>query len=395
MSFYEEPSFFIILIAAAIPAVILGCLEKPLKRYGFAVSVVFLLLLFSKDWRGFACLVGYIALAGAVTFTTLRFMRRAGSCNRAHRWVGLACLVVPLALYKVSQVFDGNLLGFIGISYITFKAIQVFLEVQDGIIEDMKVFDYLYFLIFFPVFTSGPIDRSRRFIEEINTPLARESYLDLLGRGILLLFIGAVYKVVLATVANGYYTPQVFGNEPFGIALLGAIGDSYAYGFYLFFDFAGYCLMAMGASAILGVHAPRNFHAPFIAIDIKDFWNRWNITLSFWLRDFVFMRFTRWTTKRKLLGTRLNRACCGYIVNMGLMGLWHGITLDYVLYGLYHGFLLAANDVYQKKSKFYRQHKNSRVYKALSWFVCLNAIMLGFALFSGQVSLIVGGFIHG
>ncbi|MEG0072147.1 MAG: D-alanyl-lipoteichoic acid biosynthesis protein DltB [Raoultibacter sp.] len=395
MSFYEEPSFFIFLAFAAIPAFIRGYLEKPLKRYGFVVSVCFLLLLFAREPVALACLVGYVALSAAVTFCLLSQVRKEGSCDARHRWVGIVCLATPLALYKISEVFSASLLGFIGISYITFKAIQVFLEVGDGVIEKMNLFDYVYFLVFFPVFTSGPIDRSQRFIDDINTVLPREKYLDLFGRGLLLLLLGAVYKVVLATVANGFYTPQASGGDPVGISLLCAIGDSYAYGFYLFFDFAGYSLMAMGAGALLGVHVPRNFRAPFAAIDIKDFWNRWHITLSFWLRDFVFMRFSFWATKEKLLGTRLSRACCGYIVDMGLMGLWHGITLDYVVYGLYHGMLLAANDVYQKKSRFYRKHKDGRLYKALSWFMCLNAVMFGFALFSGQITLILGGFIHG
>ena len=155
---------------------------------------------------------------------------------------------------------------------------------------------------------------------------------------------------------------------------------------YLFFDFAGYSLMAIGVGAAFGVKVPANFRAPFISVDIKDFWNRWHITLSFWLRDFVFMRVVRIIRKRKLIKSRLTCSCVGYMCNMGLMGFWHGITPNYIAYGLYHGVLLAVNEVYQK-SGFYKKHKDSRVYKVCSWAITMNLVFFGFALFSGQVPL--------
>ena len=170
---------------------------------------------------------------------------------------------------------------------------------------------------------------------------------------------------------------------------------AYVYALYLFFDFAGYSLMAMGASYCFGIATPRNFRAPFVAVDIKDFWNRWHITLSTWLRDFVFMRFTRMATKRKLFSNRVQTACAGYLVNMLLMGAWHGLTADYLAYGLYHGVLLAATEVYQKRSKFYKRNRKKAWYKVLSWFITLQLVVAGFALFSGQALDIVERIIHG
>ncbi len=152
-------------------------------------------------------------------------------------------------------------------------------------------------------------------------------------------------------------------------------------------------------------------------MDIKDFWNRWHITLSTWLRDFVFMRFVRMATKRKLFANRIQTACAGYLVDMLLMGAWHGLTPDYLAYGAYHGLLLAATEVYQKRSAFHKRkltpdylaygayhglllaatevyqkrsafHKRNRKrgwYRALSWLVTLQLVIFGFALFSGQV----------
>ena len=283
-------------------------------------------------------------------------------------------------------MFDQNLLGFMGVSYITFKALQVLFEVRDGVIEELGLFDYLYFLLFFPVFTSGRIDRSRRFAEDARKVRSCDEYAGLLARGILLLLVGLVYTFVIAVWLHRFYAPTAWGTGPFLAELGVQVRTAYVYGLYLFFDFAGYSLMAMGASYCFGIRTPRNFRAPFAAVDIKDFWNRWNITLSFWLRDFVFMRFVRMATKRKLFSSRLQTACAAYMVDMALMGAWHGLTVDYLAYGIYHGVLLAVTEVYQKRSSFHKRHRKEGWYKVASWFVTLQLVVLGFALFSGQVS---------
>ena len=153
--------------------------------------------------------------------------------------------------------------------------------------------------------------------------------------------------------------------------------------------------MAMGVGAALGVRVPTNFRRPFLSVDIKDFWNRWHITLSFWLRDFVFMRLSRAFRKRKVFKSRLTTACTSYIINMGVMGFWHGLTPDYIAYGFYHGLLLAACELFQKKSKFYKAHREARWFKVVSWAITMVAVFFGFAIFSGQVSGLVMGGING
>ena len=394
MSFYMQPSFFILLAVAVVPAAVLGFMRRRIKYYGLVASCVFLLLLFGKDPAGLLAFAFFVILAFGVTFWELRSWKS----GKKELWkfrVALVAVLAPLVVYKVGAVFDQNLLGFLGISYITFKAVQVVIEVRDGVIDDLSPFDYLYFLVFFAPFTSGPIDRSRRFSEDANKVYARSEYADLLARGIMLLLVGAVYQMVIATIVFSQFTPEAFGDGSLARNVLAAVKDAYAYGFYLFFDFAGYSLMAMGASYCFGIKTPRNFRAPFAALDVKEFWNRWHMTLSFWLRDFVFMRFTRWATKRKVFASRLQTACWGYIVDFALMGVWHGLTVDYLVYGLYYGVLLAATDVYQKKSKFHKAHKKDGWYKALQWALTINLVMLGMSIFSGQLHTIVGGLIHG
>ena len=164
-----------------------------------------------------------------------------------------------------------------------------------------------------------------------------------------------------------------------------ALGYAYAYGIYMFFDFAGYSRMAVGAAYLLGVRTPDNFDKPFVSHDVKEFWNRWHITLSQWLRDYLFSRLLMRGIKGKWFPDKLTGACCAFLVNMLVMGAWHGFALHYLLYGLYHGVLLALTEVYQKKSSFYKKHKQDRWYRALSWFVTLNFVMFGFLLFSGKL----------
>ena len=392
MSFYTSASFFAALAVCIVPAAVLGLTGRSTKRYGLATSVVFMAFLFSASPAQLAAFLFFLVLSGTAARLVLRSWTRGAQSLALYRAM-LALTLAPLVVYKVSAVFDGNLLGFIGISYLTFKAVQVVVEIRDGLIEELPVLDWLYFIIFFPTISSGPIDRSRRFLADADTRFTRREYADLLARGILLLLAGAVYQLVIATILHSFVSFQPFYAEKtllFNFA--SAAKDAWAYGLYLFFDFAGYSMMACGASYCLGIRTPRNFRAPFAAIDIKDFWNRWHMTLSFWLRDFVFMRIVTAFTKRKVFSTRLTRACWGYIANMALMGCWHGLTPDYIAYGLFHGVLLAACDAFQKKSAFYKRHKNATWFKLCSWAVTINLVMFGFALFSGQVATFLGGF---
>ena len=392
MAFYETPAFFILLALTAIPAVILGCLGKSIKRYGLVVSVVFLLLLFARDLPQMACFVFYLVWSFALTFITLRAFKNKNPHAKALSHVTALLSIAPLVIYKISAAFDGNILGFLGISYITFKSVQVILEVRDGLIEEMKPLDYIYFLIFFTPFTSGPIMRSRDFVEDLNRELAPDEYKRMAVKGILFIVGGAVYKYIFSVLFSQamWFLPEWFGHASAGAAALAELSQGWSYVFYMFFDFAGYSLMAVGAGCLFGVKVPMNFRAPFRSLDMKDFWDRWHISLSHWLRDYVFMRISRVCFEKKLFKSRLTVASLGFMANFLLMGVWHGLTWDCLIYGIYHGVLLSLTEIYQRKSKFYKKHKNGKVYRAVSWFVTMNLVMIGMAIFSGQVATILG-----
>ena len=401
MQFYVDPSFFMLLVVALVPAVVLGALGRRIRTYGLLVSLAFLVGLFWGDWLGLGLALGYML----VTFATTRLvLARTVSDGQgavtspaplALRLLALAACLVPLVTYKLTVSFGQGLLGFVGISYITFRATQVLLEVTDGLIDRVPFVDYLYFLSFFPTFTSGPIDRSRRFFADAERTLDRWEYLDRLGRGILMVLVGLVMELVLATIAQKFDVPAALDlTKPIVPQLGSAVVVAYAYAAYLYFDFAGYSLMAQGVGLALGVDVPRNFNLPFLSCSMQEFWDRWNITLSHWLRDFAFMRLERTMARHRLPKGRDTRASVGLVANMLLMGAWHGITPAYLTYGLYHGVLLALEQRLHRHWKFWRKHKDDRAVRIASWFVTLQLVVFGLSIFSGQLFTFLGG-IHG
>lgn len=385
MSFFSGLPFFLCLTAVLIPAVILGILEKPLRWYGLAASLLFIGLIFGEDPLQLFYLTAFYLLE-LILLKGYLYIRKQYGRKEGWYYGALLLSLLPLLLSKCGEISSFSFFSFLGISYLTFKSLQMVIEIYDGVITDFSALEFTGFLLFFPTLSSGPIDRSRRFHEDWVKTWSRQEYLDLCGTGIWKLLLGLVYKIVLA--AGFYQLVDFFDGSS---AWWAVPGYAYAYGFYMFFDFAGYSLMAVGVSYMLGIMTPDNFRAPFISKDIKEFWDRWHISLSHWFRDFLFSRFIMKCSRKKWFGNRLQRACAGFLVNMTVMGMWHGLTPSYLIYGIYHGLLLAATEWFQKKSKFYKKYKHTRWYQAASWFVTLQFVMFGFLIFSGKFwSLITG-----
>lgn len=383
MSFFGDLEFFIYLVLALIPAIILGLKEKKLKYYTAALTAIFILIVIGNDYKQLIYLLAYAFIQLHIAKLYLILRNKYGK-NKKIYIHAIIFAVLPLVLCKIFGEFKINIFGFVGISYLSFRTIQIIIETYDGLINEISTLEFLTFLFFFPSLSSGPIYRSRNFNKDINKVYTREEYLDLLGNGIKKITIGVLYKFVLSGLFNTFMLQVTGSYSPKYV-----IAYAYIYGFYMFFDFAGYSLMAVGTSYILGIKMPDNFDKPFISTDIKDFWNRWHITLSHWFRDFIFVRFMKDSIKVKRFSDNLKAAFSGYMVNMTIMGIWHGLSLNYVIYGIYHGVLLGITEFYQKKSQFHRKYKNKRAYKLLSWVVTINFVMFGFLIFSGYTENVI------
>ena len=373
MNYFEGNEFFLLLFVVLLIGFVVNFFEKRKDCYILALSLLFTGAIYGKSRAMIVYLLVFIVYQYFLVFLAQRI-----EAKRLKPLVFLS--ILPLVINKVFALTSLHLLAFIGISYMSFKTIQIMLEISDGLIkEKISVKDYLQFLLFFPTVSAGPIDRSRRFLKEINEVMPRKEYLELAGDGVYRIVLGLLYKIVLSTYV--YQILLALNNTDIVVY---SIKYMYLYTLYLFFDFAGYSLMAVGSSNILGIQTPMNFNKPFLSVDIKDFWTRWHITLSTWLRDFVFSRVLMQIIRKKWFKNRLHNATYAYMVNMLVMGFWHGLSVSYIVYGFYHGVLMAGFEVYQKKSNFYKKNKNKNWYKLLSWFVTMNLVMVGFFIFSGE-----------
>ena len=373
MNYFEGNDFFLLLFVVLLIGFVVNFFEKRKDYYILALSLLFAGAIYGKSRAMIVYLLAFIVYQYFLVFLAQRI-----EAKRLKPLVFLS--ILPLVINKVFALTSLHLLAFIGISYMSFKTIQIMLEISDGLIkEKISVKDYLQFLLFFPTVSAGPIDRSRRFLKEMNEVMPRKEYLELAGDGVYRIVLGLLYKIVLSTYV--YQMLLALNNTDIVVY---SIKYMYLYTLYLFFDFAGYSLMAVGSSNILGIQTPMNFNKPFLSVDIKDFWTRWHITLSTWLRDFVFSRVLMQVIRKKWFKNRLHNATYAYMVNMLVMGFWHGLSVSYIVYGFYHGVLMAGFEVYQKKSNFYKKNKNKNWYKLLSWFVTMNLVMIGFFIFSGE-----------
>ena len=202
------------------------------------------------------------------------------------------------------------------------------------------------------------------------------------GTQSLLNFLGISY---LTFRSVGMIIEMRDGNLP-------TLGVMYVFGFDLFFDFAGYSMFALAASNLMGIKSPINFDKPFISRDLKEFWNRWHMSLSFWFRDFVFMRLVMVLMRNKVFKNRNTTSNVAYVINMMVMGFWHGVTWYYIAYGIFHGIGLGINDAWLRKKKTINKERkkagleplpDNKWTKALGIFITFNTVMLSFLIFSG------------
>lgn len=168
------------------------------------------------------------------------------------------------------------------------------------------------------------------------------------------------------------------------VSVVTSLEYMYVYTMYLFFDFAGYSLMAIGTGYLLGITLPDNFNKPFLSRNMKEFWERWHISLSKWFGDYLFSRLVLNFLRSGVIKKQKTAIRFAYMITMLTMGIWHGFTTYYILYGLYHGIMLVISDIYVK-SKSYRKHIKLPYYNFVSRVICFHFIAFGMLIFSGYL----------
>jgi alginate O-acetyltransferase complex protein AlgI len=263
-------------------------------------------------------------------------------------------LGVPLPLINIALP--------VGISFFTFQAISYTVDVKRGLIVPPRLMDTAIYLSFFPHLVAGPIVRAREFLPQLASP--RDPRRVAVSAGLTLIAIGLVKKVVIADYLGRTVVDPVFA-VPGAYHGPDVLLAAYAYTAQIYCDFSGYTDMAIGLALLLGFVFPQNFNSPYRATGFQDYWRRWHMTLSRFLRDFLYIplggnRGSRWFMYRNLM------------ITMVLGGLWHGAAWTYVIWGTLHGVGLVTD--HALKGRF-------KTPAWLRWFVTFNLIALLFIVF--------------
>ena len=383
---YADFTYFGLLLYAVVPTLILGLFGKAGWRWATLVTAGILFVQYHGlinvrphfPVREIWIVVGFAVWQWATVCVIAKSGARAGWPFYA----AVAASLLPLASSKFFPVMSPRgEFGFLGISYVTFRALDVVFCLRDNVIALPGMFDFVMFLFFFPTISAGPIDRYQRFAGEWKKRRTRAEFLVDLDSAVHRIFRGFLYKFILAALIKQYWLDRAASSGSF----TALVSYMYAYSFYLFFDFAGYSAFAIALSYLFGVHTPENFNRPFLARNIRDFWNRWHITLSYWFRDHVYMRFLYAAMRGKWFAHKEVAPILGYFLAFGLMGLWHGPELHYIVYGFYQAALLSAFHIFSRWNKAHRYWGDGLVSRTAAVFVTFQLVCFGLLIFSGRI----------
>ena len=263
----------------------------------------------------------------------------------------------------------------VGISFFLFQSLSYTIDIYRGSLKPVDRWgDYLFYLSFFPQLVAGPIVRARDFLVQIRqNPIAVSR--EMFGTGIYLIAIGLFKKAVISDYISLNFVDRIFDDPALysGMECLAAV---YGYALQIYCDFSGYSDMAIGLALLLGFRFPKNFDAPYHSATITEFWRRWHISLSMWLRDYLYI---------SLGGNRKGRLRTYFnlLVTMVLGGLWHGAAIRFVLWGTLHGVALALHKLWLSvvpgaKVSGYQMHPISRLAGIL---VTFHLVCFGWLLF--------------
>jgi len=353
---------------------------------------------FYMSWRPiYGLLIAGLTLAN---FFLVPFI--AKSTEKKKLWLGIVIAVnlITLAIFKyayfaVTTVKDSmGLFGIswrephlhiilpLGISFFVFEFIHYAFEVYKGKPTVKGLPDFALFASFFPTQIAGPIKRYQDFIPQLSIPAKfKWEYLD---EGMHLILMGLAKKVLIAdnlslVVQAGFAHPESFSSLDLWII-------TYAFAFQIFFDFSGYTDIARGSAMLFGYKVPINFNLPYLAANVSDFWRRWHISLSTWLRDYLYIpmggsKCSEWFNYRNLF------------ITMALGGLWHGAAMHFLAWGAYQGILLILHKEYTKvleKVGIAKSLMESKIYHVVSVIVTFHIVCVGWVFFRADTMKIAG-----
>jgi len=304
-------------------------------------------------------------LAALIVFKYLGFL--TGIIN------SLSSFVIGLPSFEIKK-----LLLPLGISYIVFKHISYLTDIKWGLVKSGRFIDFLLYSSLFTIFVAGPIERFERFKPQVELHRIPFSWNNI-DYGFMRIVFGLFKKLVLANWI-GYFINPVWQNPNHyspGIGALGLIGFSCQ----IYFDFSGYSDIAIGSSRLFGIKIMENFNYPYLAPNISQFWRRWHISLSDWIRDYLFFPLSR------IISKKIWRVFFVPVIAMSLCGLWHGAAWHFVIWGIWHGVGLAffqSWNIGKRKRKNAATPSVAKLSAVLSVFVTFVFTTLGWCIFSNS-----------
>ncbi len=265
----------------------------------------------------------------------------------------------------------------VGISFFVFQSMSYTIDVYRGAIKPLNRFiDYIFYLSFFPQLVAGPIVRAKDFIPQIHKPVQVTE--RMFGVAIGLIIIGLIKKAIISDYISLNFVDRIF-DEPGLYSGFECLMGIYGYALQIYCDFSGYSDMAIGIALLLGFRFPKNFDAPYKSATITEFWRRWHISLSSWLRDYLYISLGG--NRKGKVRTYLN-----LLITMVLGGLWHGAAVRFVLWGALHGVALALHKMWLAVIPWAKKNGEDMnpISRVLGSFITFNIVCLGWLLFRAE-----------
>ncbi len=240
--------------------------------------------------------------------------------------------------------------GWLGFSYVAFRIIHTLRDRQTGTLPDLDLREYLTYVIFFPSFTAGPIDRAERFIKDFRAlPDIKGVDSERIIIGSTRIAIGMFKKFVIADYIARFALNSTSADQAVSTLALWIL--LYGYAFLLFFDFSGYSDIAIGIGILFGIQLPENFDRPYIKNNIQAFWQSWHMSLSNWVRFYIFSPLSRNLLRRKPKPPIWLIMLICHMSTMIVIGLWHGITIPFFIWGAWHGLGLFTHKMWTDRTR--------------------------------------------
>lgn len=384
---FSESFFFGYLLLSTLLVWLLKKLKPAKVSYKYALSVItlgYIIILFNKP-------IQLLAVLGII-YLFLSLLRKY--YTKTNIVFPMLVLALPMLLMKTVNIIpvEGqsitirdfrDFIQIAGLSYIVFKVISLYIDERNNE-QKIQFIDFFNYLAFVPTLLIGPLDRFQRFNADVEKGYDNITK-DLVYKGWEKFILGLLFKFILAEAIRRL----ILGNLLDDGSVLYHIQYAYTYLIYLFFDFAGYSLLAIGAGNFIGIHVPINFDKPFLAVNPKEFWKRWHKTLGDWLNDYFFKPIFKDLTSRGVF-TSITRQNIALMLTFTLMGFWNGFELHFILSGMLFGLYSVIHNYYvyrckkTKKDVFFGKMKPKMV-RILSIFILFHAVTFAIYIFSGHL----------